>query len=104
MTGGQCLTLSHAMQVELPEKTLSDKHSDMEWSEDRLQNEVRELIDQYRDRCLWFLRADYYPDSLEETLRTLDYIDRYGDTQAYQKAGEIRKWLLRNIKNQSADC
>ena len=26
-----------------------------------LQKEVNALIDQYRARCLWFLREDYYP-------------------------------------------
>jgi hypothetical protein len=28
-----------------------------------IQTKVRELIDEYRARCLWFLRADYYPES-----------------------------------------
>jgi hypothetical protein len=27
---------------------------------------MRKLIDEYRSRCLWFLRPDYYPQTLEE--------------------------------------
>jgi hypothetical protein len=64
--------------------------------------EIRHLVDAYRARCLWFLRSDYYPESEEEILRTLDYIRRYGDTQAFRKAGELEKWLSQNSRKQSA--
>jgi hypothetical protein len=29
------------------------------------------MVDDYRDRCLWFLRGDFYPRTLEERLRVL---------------------------------
>jgi len=29
---------------------------------------VRRLVDDYRDQCLWFLRRDFYPDGVVETL------------------------------------
>jgi hypothetical protein len=54
---------------------------------------VRRLVDDYRDQCLWFLRADYYPEGREDTLRTLEYIERHGDRRAYERAAEIRRWL-----------
>lgn len=47
---------------------------------------VNELIDEYRTRCLWFLRPDYYPTTTEQRLRLLGYIERHGDLQAYRRA------------------
>jgi hypothetical protein len=58
-------------------------------------NAVRGLVDEYRDRCLWFLRADYYPETPEEILKTLDYIERHGDRRGYLRAAEVRRWLSR---------
>jgi hypothetical protein len=63
---------------------------------------VRRLVDEYRDRCLWFLRVDYYPEGPEAILRTLDYIERHGDRQAYVRAAEIRRWLSRRSSASSA--
>jgi hypothetical protein len=54
---------------------------------------VNALVNEYRARCLWFLRPDYYPRSMEERLRILDYIERYGDREAFQKAATVRRWL-----------
>lgn len=52
------------------------------------------LVDEYRARCLWFVRLDYYPRTTEERLRALDYIGRHGDREAYQRAARVRRWLL----------
>jgi hypothetical protein len=30
---------------------------------ERLHFELRALMDEYRSRCLWFLRGDYYPST-----------------------------------------
>ena len=54
---------------------------------------VRALVDEYRDRCLWYLRCDYYPETREEGLRVLDAIARHGDVEAFRRAAEIRSWL-----------
>lgn len=51
------------------------------------------LIEEYRDRCLWFLRPDFTPTTTEEILRTLDRIERYGDRAAYERAEAIKRWL-----------
>lgn len=56
---------------------------------------VRRLVDEYRHRCLWFLRCDYYPIGRADILRTLDYIERYGDQQGFRRGAEIRQWLSR---------
>lgn len=55
--------------------------------------EVRRLVDDYRRRCLWFLRADYYPHTLEEILRVLRQVEQNGDREAFLRAASIRRWL-----------
>jgi hypothetical protein len=55
--------------------------------------EVRKLVEEYRDRCLWFLRRDFVPSNAEEALRVLDLIERYGDRSAYLRAEDLKAWL-----------
>ena len=73
---------------------------------DRIDEDVRrqgnQLVDEYRDRCLWFLRADYYPTDLQDVLRTLDYIRRSGDREAFRKAGKLYQWLSPDSSRPSA--
>jgi len=69
----------------------------------RVADAVRRLVDDYRDSCLWFLRPTYYPEGPEETLRTLAYIERYGDREGFRRAAEIRQWLSRTSSERSAD-
>jgi hypothetical protein len=54
---------------------------------------LRELVDEYRDRCLWFLRHDYYPATTEEAQRVLDAIQRHGDRNGFRRAARLRQWL-----------
>lgn len=58
-----------------------------------LRRQVNQLVDTYPDRCLWFLRTGYNPTDLQEVLRTLDYIRRYGYRETFRKAGELFQWL-----------
>ena len=58
---------------------------------------VASLVEEYRDRCLWFLRPDYVPTTREEILHTLDLIERYGDRAVYERAEEIKAWLSRDF-------
>ena len=51
------------------------------------------LINDYRTRCLWFLRPDYYPKTPAEQLRVLSYIQKYGDQDAHIRASRLRRWL-----------
>lgn len=54
---------------------------------------LRVLVDEYRLRCLWFLRPDYYPATVEEAETVLDAIQRHGDREAFRRAAEVRRWL-----------
>jgi hypothetical protein len=55
--------------------------------------ELRRLVDDYRARCLWFLREDYYPATPEERTRVLSLIERHGDHAALRRVAEVRRWL-----------
>lgn len=74
----------------------------METIDHSLQQRVKRLVDIYRTQCLWFLRADYYPATRAEMLRTLDYIRRYGDREAFCEAGSLYQWLSHNSSKPSA--
>lgn len=60
---------------------------------DAVSKAIDRLVDEYRVRCLWFLRPDYYPSSVDERLRVLSYIERNGDREAFRRAGILRQWL-----------
>lgn len=62
---------------------------------------VARLIEDYRAQCLWFLRRDYMPTTTEDVLKTLALIERYGDRAGYQRAEEIKAWLLRDSRPRS---
>jgi hypothetical protein len=68
----------------------------------RIAEAVARLVDDYRDRCLWFLRSDYRPSGRAEILRVLDYVERYGDRDGFKRAAEIRRWLSRSSSDSSA--
>jgi hypothetical protein len=70
---------------------------------DRLDDaEVRRFIDEYRDRCLWFLQHAYYPTTPDGWKRVLDSIERHGDRDAFVRVARIRKWLSRRSSGASA--
>lgn len=64
--------------------------------------DVRALVDEYRQRCLWFWRDDYYPTTPAEALRALEYIERHGDVAAFRKVAPLKQWLLQNSNAPSA--
>ena len=52
--------------------------------------EINALIEEYRDRCLWFLAPRYTPTTPDEAMRTLNLIERYGGVEVVNPAtGEI---------------
>ena len=71
-------------------------------SEATIAESVNRLVDEYRLRCLWFLRSDYYPTSDAQRLRVLGYIERHGDREAFRRAAELRRWLSRTSSAPSA--
>lgn len=61
-------------------------------------DDLNMLVEEYRDRCLWFLKQDYCIRTLDEALKILDLIERYGDRSAYQRAEKLRPWLSLHFK------
>ena len=55
--------------------------------------ELRRLVDEYRSRCLWFLREDYHPATRDEILTVLRHIERHGDHEGFKRAAALRRWL-----------
>jgi hypothetical protein len=64
---------------------------------------VRSLMDEYRTRCLWYLREDYYPETPEAAITVLESIERHGDVEAFRKAATLRQRLSRHSSSRSAD-
>lgn len=64
---------------------------------------VRGLVDEYRTRCLWYLREDYYPETTEAAIAVLESIERHGDVEAFRKAATLRQWLSRHSSSPSVD-
>lgn len=64
--------------------------------------DVSRLADEYRERCLWFLRDDYHPQTEAEALRVLQHIERHGDVAALRKTAPLKQWLLHHTNKQSA--
>lgn len=65
-------------------------------------DEVYQLIDEQRERCLWSLRPDYYPQTVAEAVKVLESIEKYGDRAAFQKAATLKRWFLQHSKENSA--
>jgi hypothetical protein len=63
---------------------------------------IDRLIDEYRIRCLWFMRLDYVPSTDEDRSRLLEYIERHGDREGFMRARELRRWLLQHSSETSA--
>jgi hypothetical protein len=55
--------------------------------------DVELLVDEYRDRCLWFLDRTFRPRNAQEALWVLDLIERYGDRGAFERSARLRPWL-----------
>ncbi|HXV61846.1 MAG TPA: hypothetical protein VEK15_14210 [Vicinamibacteria bacterium] len=68
----------------------------------QLERTIDALVNDYRDRCLWFLRPDFYPKTLDQKLRVLKYIRRYGDKTACRRAADAKRWLLQSSSETSA--
>ena len=56
-------------------------------------DEFRRFVERNRAQCLWYLRADYYPDTQADHLAVLRMIEQHGDRRAFQEAARFRQWL-----------
>jgi len=64
--------------------------------------ELDRLVDEYRSRCLWFLKQDHYPRTAAAIANVLRQIEIHGDLSAFQRAADIRRWLSRDSSESSA--
>lgn len=64
--------------------------------------EFRRFVDQYRARCLWFLREDYYPQTPAEREEVLRQIAQHGDRAAFLRVAQFRTWLSQSSSATSA--
>jgi hypothetical protein len=60
------------------------------------------FVDEYRARCLWFLRPDYYPETPSEHAEVLRLIERHGDRHAFRQVARFRQWLSPSSSETSA--
>jgi hypothetical protein len=65
-------------------------------------SELDQLVGEYRSRCLWFLRPDFYPRTDAEIRRVLHEIEAHGDVPAFQRAANIRRSLSPDSSESSA--
>jgi hypothetical protein len=63
---------------------------------------LTKLMDDYRIRCLWFLRSDYYPATVDEAVHVLQSIQRHGDAAGFKRAAEVLEWLSPTFSAKSA--
>lgn len=63
---------------------------------------LRALMDECRDRCLWYLRRDYYPETVDEALRVLTALEQHGSRDVFRRAAGIRAWLSPPFSGTSA--
>lgn len=66
-----------------------------------IQQRVHIIVDEYRTRCLWWMRKDYYPSTLQQSVRVLEDITKNCDAEGFKKAGGLRQWLLQNFSETS---
>jgi hypothetical protein len=64
-----------------------------------ISTEIDKLVEEYRITCLWFAPGDYFPKTDDQRLRALNYIERYGDREAFKRARSLREWLLQLSKS-----
>lgn len=64
--------------------------------------EVRTLMDEYRAESLWYMRKDYYPESVQDAIQILNAIENHSDLAGFKRAAALRRWLLQHSSAISA--
>ncbi|NQW05309.1 MAG: hypothetical protein HQ485_14985 [Acidobacteria bacterium] len=67
-----------------------------------MRDAFRQFVDQHRAQCLWFLKADYYPETVADRMAVLRSIEKHGDRRAFQEAAQFRQWLSPPSSERSA--
>ena len=55
--------------------------------------ELKSVVEDYRSMCFWNFAEDFMPKDRRQVFLALDTLERYGNMDAYRRAGEIRQWL-----------
>ena len=63
---------------------------------------VDALVDECRVESLWSFRPDYYPRTDLERLQVLDAIQERSGREVFRRAGNLKTWLSRHSKDESA--
>ncbi len=66
-----------------------------------IQNQLADLIGNYRSSCLWFLAEDFVPETRQQAMRVLTYIERYGDREGFVQARRLKQWLSLSTSDES---
>ncbi len=82
----------------MPEGVWTKRYTVMQ---DNIKQQLVELIGCYRSRCLWFLAEDFVPETPEQVIRVLEYIERYGDREGFVRARRLKQWLSPSISEKS---
>jgi phosphoribosylamine-glycine ligase len=69
--------------------------------QDDIEQQLVELIERYRRRCLWFLAEGFIPTTHEQAVQVLEYIERYGDREGFVQARRLKQWLSPSISEKS---
>jgi len=56
-------------------------------------DQVAALVKNQRARCLWFIRENYVPETMDAAERILDHIEKHGDQAAFAESRRLREWL-----------
>lgn len=68
-----------------------------------LLREIDMFVDAQRDRCLWFVRRDYLPQTDDDRRWVLTQIQSRADRATFIRAGELKRWLSPTFSDVSAD-
>jgi len=71
--------------------------------QDDIKEQLTVLMRRYRSRCLWFLAEDFMPETPEQAMRVLEYIERYGDREGFIQARRLKQWLSPSISEASVN-
>ena len=55
--------------------------------------ELKSAVEDYRSMCFWNFPEDFMTKNRRQVFLALDNLERYGNMDAYRRAGEIRQWL-----------
>lgn len=63
---------------------------------------VRELAEDARATCLWFIDEHAQPATREDAMRFLRWIEQHADRATYVRARQLSEWLSRTTSASSA--